>query len=438
MTSPLKHLRHGYAAATWGVVLFTIYGSWVPFRFHDREPADAWRAWVWVWEHRLFVQSRSDALANIALGIPLGFAVLGWARSNRDGRRGDWIAAAAILPVCLSFAALVEFSQLFFHGRTSSATDVVAQGFGAMLGLFAWLSFGRSLTHTLARAAGDPRSGGAVGRVLLGYLGVLALVQLMPLDFVTSPFGWYQRAKAEYAGGVLFAWPWSLRQNSDHWGRVQTALELAALYVPVGILTAALPQCWAGRWVLVLPAAVLLSLMSEVAQLTVSRSPALNDVSLGVLGVMSAWLLTRRLRSRPTWETTLILGQCWFAILLVIHWQPFDLSAPKPDKIVWIPFAELSAKNTLTFLSDGLERLIAFVPLGVLAVASRRPGRSDFSPRFAAGVGFSVACVLEMGQIVFASRTPGTTELLTGAFGAWLGGSVTRSLLQALRETTST
>ena len=443
MNLHLKNLHRGYPAATWAVVLFTIYGSWVPFRFQERPLGEAWQAWVWVWETRLFVQSRSDALANVALGLPLGFAVLGWARAGKVGRPGDWLAATLLWPVCVLFAAVVEFSQLFFRGRTSSASDVVAQGLGALLGLLAWLTLGRSFTRTVAAAAGDPRSGGAVGRVLLGYLVVLSLVQLMPLDFVTSPVGWYQRLKAEYGGGGLASWPWSdfMRPNADRWGRVQTALELAALYVPVGLLVGALPNRWAKRWFLVLPAAFLLALTLELLQLTVSRNPALNDVWLGMAGVMLGWLPVRRLRGQDavSWETTMILGQVWFGVLVLIHWQPYDLTPPRPEKIVWMPFGELASKNTLTFLSDGLERLIAFVPLGVLTIACRRPGRSDFSPAFAAGVGFSVACVLEMGQIVLASRTPGTTELLTGAFGAWLGGAATRSLLRdPLRESTST
>src|SRR4029079_2220712 len=76
-------VRHGTPSRGWfvGVLLvsmaFTVVGSLVPFQFRARHFAEAVDSFCWAMTHRLLVESRSDGIANVLLGIPFGFAFLG-------------------------------------------------------------------------------------------------------------------------------------------------------------------------------------------------------------------------------------------------------------------------------------------------------------------------------------------------------------------------
>src|SRR5262249_49486849 len=149
------------------------YGSLVPFEYRSRTWDDAAGAFVRAMRYRARIDSRSDALANVLLGVPLGFGLLGLVfvdkpqnrfRSDAGlpprpeaGRGESWLVREVVLglcllPGCLAFAAAVEFAQLYFPARTCSGADVLCQGFGALLGMAAWVLLGRRLVDR-ARAA---------------------------------------------------------------------------------------------------------------------------------------------------------------------------------------------------------------------------------------------------------------------------------------------
>ena len=51
-----------------------------------------------------------------------------------------------------------------------------------------WVLAGQWLTDAVRRVWADPRAGGPAGRLLLAYLGLVALVQLLPLNLSASPY----------------------------------------------------------------------------------------------------------------------------------------------------------------------------------------------------------------------------------------------------------
>ncbi len=69
-----------------------------------------------------------DIVRNMILYLPCGFVLAG-----RRGARGLW--RVAVLAFVLSVST--EFTQVFSHGRFSSATDVTANVFGALCGFVA-------------------------------------------------------------------------------------------------------------------------------------------------------------------------------------------------------------------------------------------------------------------------------------------------------------
>ncbi len=136
--------RGAFALAAAGVIAFVVYGSLVPFHFGPR----AHSFWG-VLSGGVRVASRSDAVANVMLGVPLGFTLLGLICVDRKWPRAKAAVVGLLLfPLCVLFSALVEFAQLYTLTRTCSASDIVAQALGAAAGLTAWVLCGPGAHRT--------------------------------------------------------------------------------------------------------------------------------------------------------------------------------------------------------------------------------------------------------------------------------------------------
>ena len=416
--------RRGYALLAAAVAAFVVYGSLVPFHFQARPLDEALGTFRWVLQTRVGVESRSDVLANCLLGVPLGFCLMGALRADRGGTRGSLVAAAFAWPACVGLAVGVEFAQVFIPGRTPSGNDVLAQGLGAAAGVAAWLVAGPRLTGFARRALADPRGGGAVGRLLAGYLLFVAVVQLLPLDLSVSPGRAYRRVRD---GDVTLAPFGELSgttgaPGSDPWSKVQNWLELAGLFLPAGLVAARLPgrawRTWAGLPA-VAAAGLAAGLVTEAGQLLVSRHPSTTDALFASVGVTAGWAAARAVRP-VTVEAALVHGQLWLAVLAVAGWQPFDFGGPGGHGVNWLPFADAVSGEYLGALDALLRRTALFVPFGVLVVAT------GYRPPIAALVGVVAAAVVEAGQVFLPSRYPSTTDLVLAAIGAAIGATVTQ------------
>ncbi|HET6576235.1 MAG TPA: VanZ family protein [Fimbriiglobus sp.] len=285
-------------AARWYAVLaassaaFIAYGSFVPFHFQHRPLDEAWDTFAWVMQTRWRIESRSDLLANVLLGVPLGFGLLGAWRVDRPGRGQAVRTGLALWPGCVALAAAVEFAQLYIPGRYSSATDVIAQGVGAAVGMAAWVLAGQRLTDSARRVCADPRAGGPAGRLLMAYLGLVALAQLLPLDLSASPYA----ARRRFLRGDVTLSPFAewAAPEAERDKLILTWLGQAVLFLPAGLLLARLPARVWRRWS-GFPAAVAVGcavgLTTEAAQLLVSRYPSVTDVLVGAAGLTAGWVI---------------------------------------------------------------------------------------------------------------------------------------------------
>ena len=414
--------RRTYAWLAAGFGLFTIYGSLVPFHFVPRPLSEAVAAFGWVLEHRINIQSRSDWGANFLLGGPVAFCLLAsWRADRRSGLLTLAVGGAVVLG-CSAFAATVEFAQLFFPGRTCSASDIVAQTLGSVAGVALWISFGQTLTNAARRAWADPRAGGAAGRLLVGYAVVIGLVQLLPLDINTSPVDVYRKLRDGPADGRVTVVPFAEFDRANPWPKVQNWLELVGLFLPAGLLLARMPGA-SGRPGGVLVVGLAAALVTELGQLVVSRHPSPTDVVWGGVGVWAGYAAGRvDARFRP------LLAMAWLLVLAVTHWQPFVVS-PTAGRVEWVPFADAQAQNYFGALDQVLERLVMFLPVGVLAAGdTRRP------TLIGGAAGFGLALALELGQVYLPARTAATTELVTGTVAAAAGAIVAGRLRQATEE----
>jgi VanZ family protein len=296
------------------------------------------------------------------------------------------------------------------------------------------------LSGAARRAWDDPRAGGTVGKLLLGYLLLVALIQLLPLDLTVSPADVYRRVR-DQAVLVPFAELWQ-RDGGPAPDRMQKAanwVSLVGLYLPVGMLAAHLP--W-GDFRRGLPAVavlgLLLALLMEGLQLFVSRTPSTTDALFGGVGVAAGWAAVRGLSGRLTPELALVLGQVWLGLLAVVNWYPFDFGPPQGvtarlEAANWVPLADSEAKDYMAGFQELLQKATLFIPFGVLVAAvGRSPGPGRLVA--AAGVGMFAAAVLEFGQVLVPSRYPSVTDVVLGAAAA-VGGAAVASRVRS-REAT--
>jgi glycopeptide antibiotics resistance protein len=118
----LRQKRAGAARFVWMVALVAVS---VPF--DDLHPHTHWAKVGWI----PFVTppvKASDIIANVLLYFPLGYF------EQTQGSRRRMMARAFGEAMLIAF--LTEWTQLYSHSRFPSATDIVCDGLGAVLG--AW------------------------------------------------------------------------------------------------------------------------------------------------------------------------------------------------------------------------------------------------------------------------------------------------------------
>lgn len=428
-----------FALGAAGVMLFIAYGSYVPFEVQPREWDDATAAFQTALDRWVSPSSRSDFAANIALGIPLGFCLLGAVRVDRPGR---WAAAGVGLLVaaaCGLFAAVVEFGQLYFKERVCSGADITAQTLGGLIGAGAWVFAGQWATDKLRRACDTDAVRKTTAPLLVGYAVLLLVLQTLPLDLTASPYDIAHRLRDATTWtplGELFDRP---DADSEHDLKAVAAwCELFALYLPAGLLLAGL----SGRFrspdglFLVVGVGVLAGLVFEACQILVeSRHPSVTDVFVAAFGVTAGWAVARILTTRGVrkrrGEVALLLGQAWAAVLAVVAWFPYQfypgVTGERLGAMSWLPLREAVKGPYLWAAEDLLAKFALFLPLGAL-VAWGLGGSGGVATRFkwvAAAVAVSVcglvAAVLELGQAMLPARTVCPTDVLVAAAGGWVG-----------------
>lgn len=434
--SPVPSART-YAALSLGVAALTLYGSLVPFEYRPRPFSDAVHAFDWVLHNRTTIQSRGDGAANVLLGFPLGFCFLAAVRVDRTGTAGTIGTAFLLLPLCLAFASCAEFAQLWFPNRTSSATDILAQGLGAATGMVLWILFGQRLTDWVRGAWATSRFGGRAGRILLLYLVVLVAIQVLPFDVTTNPGDLARQLRQDHTLTLRPFAEWGeITDPVKRTEKVVAWLRLVGVFLPAGVLIARLPGYWGSPvgWPVVFAAAVGIGLSMELLQVPIkSRHASVTDVILESGAILLGWA-----------GGVSVIGRCgpggvfgfaagWTALLVAAGWYPFDFDALAINRITaanLIPFAAVETKQYLLLLNEVMEVVVLYGPLGAAAAGLIRTA----PVRVGVAAAVAVAVGIEVGQCWLTSRTPATTDVLLAALGGGIGADVWRRLTDVRRD----
>jgi glycopeptide antibiotics resistance protein len=433
---------------------FAVYGSLVPLDYRPVPFAAAIEQFRHMPRAWMGIGARADWGANILLFIPLTFFWMAVLTCDR-GRVGRTIAALALVPIASAASMSIEFTQIWFVGRTPSVGDILAESIGGATGIALWLIAGPQALAWLREFSGDARPGSRLRWLLQAYLIGLIGYSVVPLDLTISVTDLYHK----YTAGSIVLVPFSYAYESASTAVYQFFADIAE-FVPVGALVA---LTIGSRGVRVRPivtgviGGAAIAAAIEFAQLLVlSRFADTTDIVLGAIGAaIGGWLVERMQpassRSGERWSPPLP-GASWLAAILVYSLFlvggflfPFDISLDRAsfvtrlDGFFRVPFYALYWGSELNATSQLLIRLLLFAPIGALwsAVAAgiaSRPGRRMV---LLFGIGYAAALALgiELVQIAMPSKVADITEVGLATVGAIAGQLFARALTQtALRR----
>jgi len=453
--TPPPQRRH-YLALAIAWTAFAIYGSLVPLQYNSIEWADAVRQFrslppLWVG-----MGSRADWVANILLFVPLAFFWMGALACDRGG--GVRTAAALlIVPAATMAAVALEFTQIWFAGRTVSVNDIVAETLGSAIGAVLWLSLGARITRWL-RAYSVPQGARSQFEWLLqAYVVGLLVYSVIPLDLTVSFTELYHK----WQRGMVLLLPFSYPYESAATAVYQFFADIVE-FVPVGVwATIVLRRRTrvASPFVAGVVAGALIAVTIELAQfLVLSRFTDVTDILFGAAGAaIGARLVTRREeRAVATGEVQTRLAALgpsalWLAVLAAYSvflaigfWFPFDFSGDRElvsvryQEFFRTPFLALYLGSEFNAIKQALVRILLFAPVGVIWAYLAQAASPGVLRLLVGWVGVAYAAVLALGieaaQILMPSKVADSTEVLLCLAGAVGGLLVTGRLLGSSPE----
>jgi glycopeptide antibiotics resistance protein len=423
---------------------FLIYGGLLPFDLRMPDPLHP-VAWL---EQIQFTPlphtSRTDLAVNVAIGVPLGFFLMGAVRTGRGRSLRFGMALLLVEGVSMTLGTAIELLQVLSPSRIGSWDDLLGQMLGVAFGILAWAVAGPTVIQWLHDLANERDSFRFAAALLQLYLPIYLIIQLTPLQpDIAAKYREGRIAPLPLAYYFAFTFP-VLRNFAGN----------ALLSVPIGAL-AVLGWVKEAATRRVGPAALLgvsIVIAVAIAQCLVwSRYAGVTDILAGALGVaigIAAALQWARVRtrdgdrrSRLVHPWLLITAGVWILGLIADYWYPFDfqvtaeIARERLARIPLIPFASYYpaySADPLQGLQEILRRFLLAVPLGLLlrvgwpGINQKRVGR--FQGVITTGVATIVLLGIAIGEIFLPSGYPDVTEVVLGVIGAALGAAAGTAL----------
>jgi glycopeptide antibiotics resistance protein len=383
----------------WG--LFIVYATTLPFDFSASNEQVAARLRL-TWESPLRVRGRADAIGNVLLFVPWGFLLAIW-----ENRRGMSFVGA-LVTCLLSAAALsasVEFTQLFAPTRFASVIDVATNTLGSVAGFLAGWPAARwirpiALVRIRQLIASRPMAGCALAAIA----GLVIVTVAGDVKFA------FRKASAVALAPPGGGWSWA--------GVLLAWTLFGGLF-----FVAARESGWRGARGMGLAVALSAGARVAVEGLQVTITHIAFDVASVSVSIVGAAIGAAAVVRSPgggarRWIRPAMV--IWGAATIIWAWDLSRFAWPASPgwHIEWfVPFWSYFESRSLRDLSDLIEEVVIFVPLGALLGA----GSWRFSFAGASLVGLGVGSVLEIGQFFIEGRSADLTDALSAAAGAGLG-----------------
>lgn len=413
-------------------LIFPVYGSLLPFRWQAVGWADALQRFSELLSGPLQVASRADFAANVLLAVPLAALWLAAAVGGpgRVPAALAWSCAGLVWLGCTALALGLEFSQIFFSGRSPALSDCVAQSLGAAVGLAAWRAIPPGFWHASRSATVAWRQMQAL------YLGGLLLYALMPLDLTVS----LSELAGKFTAGMVRLVPFS-----SFPGQPLLALTDALLDTAIWLGAALLTQRAAGR----LSSTAMLGLFLfavglECAQfLVLSRVVDTTDIITAALGIGLAAAVRAKFQPPQGHDGSAAwLGRAAVPAALILAGvalgaYPFDFVTDtwalrrRVDAASMVPFASYAANGELYLVTNLLRRFFLFSSVGASVqwtlAASTLAGR--WHTPVVLGVCAAVALFMELVQLALPQGAFDVGDVLFAAACGAVAAAVARRLL---------
>nr|NJM02122.1 VanZ family protein [Desulfobacula sp.] len=441
-------------------LLFMIYGSLVPFAFHHMSFSDA----LVEFRKLRFVSidhiSRIDWATNILLGIPASF--LGMATFYRiKGFTANALVALTVFLICFTASLTAEFLQLFFSTRIASVNDIVAQVIGEGFGIFCWFVFGKTLVQAFLHFVGTRSFSYRLQFIFWGYLAIVMIYSIMPLDLSLNPTDIYHKWKTGYINII----PFSFHVESTAQLVYNITIDIFIWLAPAFFMAKFQKYSIFMATGLVFIAAVSIEIIQFFIMTRISDT---TDVITAVMGGFvgasagAVYVKNREIRTpnrkkdpytvKPTSLsgyrilTGLFFFLLWIGMVLSIYWYPYNFVIDKQtireqmQQLSLIPFYHYQDNTIYNAITQLFRKIIFFFPGGVILSFIIKGGRF-----FSAAVNFAiifsgmilifgVAGMVEIGQFFIPERGPDLTDILLEIAGAWLGFFLSNKLYQAARS----
>jgi VanZ family protein len=247
--------------------------------------------------------------SNLGYYFPVGLLLAGLPRPYWQSTR-NW---ASVAWVGLGVAGLIEFLQLFVYSRFCNATDVITGGLAVLAG---WGLGLRCCRCQLGSPHGVPASAGAGAQawnpftavgMLLGWLGVLVLVNWRPFNFTLTTGEAAQRLQN-------MSWlPFFDYYQGDYLNSFDQILDKVLLFFPLGAILAITPWLASRRvtGARVVLGTGLLATGFEAGQLFLpTRYASVTDVLIESFGAWLGFMVTARVW--PIFQVNRPPGRCAF------------------------------------------------------------------------------------------------------------------------------
>jgi VanZ family protein len=436
--NPATSIKRLFLFLLFAHACFIIYGSLVPFRFEYLPLSEAWAGFLAVLTSPPRLYSNANLLANVLIGMPGPFVFLVAFHTRNSLPRTLFLVPAA-LAYCALLAASAEFLQLYFPGRMTLLSDIIAQTMGGVMGVVCWLMIG-PYAKSMLQALLFEDSGKKTGTFLLCcYLGVILLLHALPLDLSARMGTLYRQLE----DGRIILVPFSTWSSPS---AIIASLPEVLAWMPVGWF---LVRVKAWPLVAAMLVAALGAAFLEFVQLFVlSRTTDTTNILLGAIGGLAGGIIgtlcpgrTAPLLKRKSWGNTAlgsVLFLAWFGLTIRSFWSPFTFHfdraflAQRVNDISLIPLHAYIGKPYLLSAFNILEVLVYFIPLGVTFSSFVTRYFHDQSARAATLLFFLIACLLagliETGQIFLPQRYPDITDWMLMVAGAMLGHALSNAV----------
>ncbi|WP_423823721.1 VanZ family protein [Salinisphaera sp. SPP-AMP-43] len=384
---------HRFLWATLAAIVFIVYCSLYPFRFHAAHLGDALSALL---SHRhMNQQPLAGLISNVVLYLPLGiFAVL--ALRPRHGRLQSVLAATLFGSVlCIA----MELTQFFDWRRVTTLTDVYPNAAGTAIGALIGLAISVPARFGLGRALRrEP-----IAAVLVALFFVYRLFPYLPT--LDAGLWWYAIT------------PVFIQPQLDLYAIARYAALWAAIAFWLSRLTAGPTRRWA------LPITVGIMLLARVLIVNNRLDP--SEIA-GIAIVLASGPLLMARSARPM---AMRLFVALAGIILGAHLWPFHWQAGG-DSFGWLPFAWLLHTHPEIYTRSIVEKAFVY---GSLVALARLAG----APLVLAGLAVAAALgIVNVLQTHLAGQTGELSDIvivlsMTGLFQMLVGDSISKAHTRA-------